>query len=80
MTCPHCGSDEQPVINVRTYEQRCTRCIGPTFMPHYVLTTEDVEFMRACGIDPEVGEIEAAISGLKTSTTFPIRRFPGRSS
>jgi hypothetical protein len=30
-------------------------------MPHYVLTQDDVAFMTACGIDPEVTRIEKAI-------------------
>jgi len=32
---------------------------APTFMAHYVLTVEDVAWLRACGIDPKVDNVEA---------------------
>jgi hypothetical protein len=38
---------------------------GPTFMRHYVLTREDVEWLRSLGVDAEVTNIEDCIKRRK---------------
>jgi hypothetical protein len=62
-TCPTCNSKVAVVIvNVQNGQHFCHHCaheVCPTFLPHFVLTYEDVLFMRACGIDPEVSRIQA---------------------
>lgn len=64
--CPNCGTRNPTlIVNVATGMRYCTACartMCPSFMPHYILTGEDVAFMRACGIDPEVSRIEDAHS------------------
>lgn len=63
-TCPTCNSQVAVVIvNVQNGQHFCHHCASrecPTFLPHFVLTNDDVVFMRACGIDPEISRIEAA--------------------
>jgi hypothetical protein len=67
MICPACGTDAAVLItNVVTGSQFCHHCAAaecPSFLPHFVLTLEDVRFMRDCGINPEISRIEAAIRG-----------------
>jgi len=64
-TCPSCGASTTVlIVNVRNQQRFCHKCSGrvcPTFMAHYVLTIEDVAWLRACGIDPEVSSIEDCI-------------------
>jgi ribosomal protein S27AE len=63
--CPTCGAETPMlIVNVATQQRFCHHCSGrvcPTFMPHYVLTAEDVAWLRACGIDPEMIKIENLI-------------------
>ncbi len=55
-TCPTCNAQaEYLVTNVQDGSKFCTGCAPATFMPHYVLTIEDVKFFMACGIDAELG-------------------------
>jgi hypothetical protein len=67
MNCPSCSAqvnESELVTNVRTWEQFCLRCasrVCPSFLPYYILTTDDCAFLRACGIDPEVAGIEDAL-------------------
>jgi hypothetical protein len=64
-TCPSCGARATVlIVNLANGQRFCHNCSGeacPTFMPHYVLTREDVAWLRACGIDPEVTGIEDSI-------------------
>ena len=66
-TCPTCSASVQQselIVNVVTWEQFCLNCasrVCPSFLRYYVLTTDDCLFLRACGIDPEVSRIEAAV-------------------
>jgi hypothetical protein len=42
--------------NVRTGEKFCNNCaatVYPSFMPYFVYTQEDIEFLLAVGIDPK---------------------------
>ena len=63
--CPSCGASTTVlIVNVQTQQRFCHKCSGqvcPTFMAHYVLTVEDVAWLRACGIDPEVSKLEHLI-------------------
>jgi hypothetical protein len=67
-TCPTCQSEAAVIIvNVKTGREHCHACIGGTFMRWYVLTPEDVRWMRECGINPEVTAIEDYIERRNTS-------------
>ena len=44
-TCPTCGANTTVL----------------TVMAHYVLTSEDVAWLQACGIDPEMDSIEDSV-------------------
>ena len=60
--CPTCNATVAVLItNVQTGQRFCHHCAYrecPSFLPHFVLTSEDVRFMRDCGINPEVARIE----------------------
>jgi len=62
--CPSCGADVTVLIVNLANGQRqrfCHNCSGrgcPTFMAYYVLTNEDVAWLRSCGIDRELSSIE----------------------
>jgi len=62
--CPTCNSQVAVlIVNVQTSQHFCHHCasaVCPTFLPHFVLTLEDVLLLQAMGIDPEVSRIEAA--------------------
>jgi len=64
-TCPSCGASTTVlIVNLANSQRFCHNCSGracPTFMPYYVLTVEDVAWLRACGIDPEVSIIEGCV-------------------
>jgi hypothetical protein len=64
-----CNSHVQAlVVNVQDNKEYCIPCAQiamPTFVPHYVLTLNDVRFMRACGVDPEIRRIEDYFGSLK---------------
>jgi len=64
-TCPCCGARATVlIVNLANGQRFCHKCSGgacPTFMAHYVLTVEDLAWLRACGIDPEVARIEGRI-------------------
>jgi hypothetical protein len=61
-TCPTCSATVAVLItNVATGDRFCHQCasrVCPSFLPHYVLTEDDVKLLRAMGVDPEVGRIE----------------------
>jgi hypothetical protein len=63
--CPTCGASVAVlIVNLANGQSFCHKCSGlacPTFMAHYLLTREDVAWLRACGIDPEVPSIEDCI-------------------
>jgi hypothetical protein len=64
-TCPTCNSQVVVlIVNVQTGQRFCHHCGSrecPTFLPHFVLTVDDVQFLRDCGINPEISRIEAAL-------------------
>jgi hypothetical protein len=64
-TCPTCNSQVLTlIVNLQNGQSFCHKCSDracPTFMAHYVLTVEDVAWLRACGIDPQVSSIEDSI-------------------
>ncbi len=64
-TCPSCGANVTVlIVNLANGQRFCHKCSGqvcPTFMAHYVVTVEDVVWLRACGIDPEISRIESAL-------------------
>ncbi len=54
------------ITNVQNGQRFCHHCahaVCPTFLPHVVFTEEDVTLLRAMGVDPEVGKIEAHLRG-----------------
>jgi hypothetical protein len=67
MNCPTCSASvhqSELIMNVATLERFCLNCasrVCPSFLPYYVLTTDDCAFLRACGINPEVAGIEDAL-------------------
>ncbi len=71
-TCPTCGASVTVlIINVRNQQRFCHHCAGtacPTFLSGLVYTLEDVEFLRKCGIDPEVETIEGHLRTLSEGT------------
>lgn len=53
--CPTCGKQADVLItNVEDGLQFCNGCAPSSFLPHYILSIDDVAFMMACGIDPEI--------------------------
>lgn len=56
--CPQCNRESDMIVtNIRDGTQFCPSCApsyAPTFLPHFVLTVEDIVFFKACGIDPQV--------------------------
>jgi hypothetical protein len=64
-TCPSCGASTTVlIVNVANGQRFCHKCSGrvcPSFMAHFILTVEDIAWLRACGIDPEVSNIEDCI-------------------
>jgi hypothetical protein len=71
-TCPTCNSQVAVVIvNLQNGQHFCHHCaheVCPTFLPHFVLTCEDVLLLQAMGIDPEVSRIEAVVRKDKDGT------------
>jgi len=67
MIWPSCSAEvnqSELITNVPTWEQFCVHWasrVCPSFLPYYVLTTDDCVFLRACGINPEVARIEDAL-------------------
>ena len=63
--CPTCGASVAVlIVNLANQQRFCHKCSSracPTFMAHYVLTDEDVAWLRSCGIDPEISRIESAL-------------------
>jgi len=59
--CPTCGaSADRLITNVATGRQFCQGCAArecPSFLANFVLTLQDVLFLIACGIDPEIDPI-----------------------
>ena len=61
MICPVCQSDVALlIVNIRSGDKYCQQCgtLGPGFLPGFVLTLNDAQFLRHCGIDPEIADIE----------------------
>lgn len=55
MDCPTCGKQVDVLITkISDGSKFCHGCAPPSFMPHYILTIDDVAFMMACGIDPQI--------------------------
>jgi hypothetical protein len=65
-TCPTCNARVAVlIVNVQTGQRFCHHCasqVCPSFLPHFVLTVDDVQFLRDCGINPEISRIEAALT------------------
>jgi hypothetical protein len=61
-TCPTCQSKVAVLImdvaNKTFFCHNCASRVCPSFLAHYVLTVSDCQFLRACGIDPEIPAIE----------------------
>jgi hypothetical protein len=61
-TCPSCGESVQVlIVNVQNGQRFCHHCSGqvcPTFMPYFVLTTQDVKWLQEIHVDPEISQIE----------------------
>lgn len=56
--CPSCGRTADLLIhNVQDWSQFCPACAPPSFSIHSMLTLEDLEFMKACGVDPGLPEV-----------------------
>jgi hypothetical protein len=57
MICPVCNLTVAVlIVNVRSGHKHCQQCA--TLGPGLVLTLDDVRFLYACGIDPEIAGIE----------------------
>jgi hypothetical protein len=55
MDCPTCGKQADAVItNIGDGSKFCHSCAPLSFMPRYILAIDDVAFMMACGIDPQI--------------------------
>ena len=56
--CPACGNQAAAVLitNVQYGSVFCPGCAPPSFSMHSVLTLEDLDFMKACGVDPGLPE------------------------
>lgn len=62
MICPTCSRDASVLVtNIKDGTQFCHACAPPSFLPHFVLTVEDVQFLRDCGIDAEVSRLEQVL-------------------
>lgn len=67
--CPTCGREaDNLVTNIQDGSQFCQACAPPTFSMHSILTLEDLAFMKACGIDPQLPPalrslVEPAVDG-----------------
>jgi len=61
-TCPTWQAQVTVLItNIENGKQFCHQCSStacPSFLPGLVYTSEDVKFLRECGIDPETGRLE----------------------
>jgi hypothetical protein len=72
-TCPTCQVQVAVLItNVQNGQQFCHQCsavVCPTFLPNFVLTKEDVKWLREIGMDPEVSKIEEHIRCKRPSGT-----------
>jgi hypothetical protein len=70
MTCPTCGQlTDCTIVNISTKRDECRACCK-TFLPHFVLTLEDILFLHACGIDSEaMALLDAAIKRRASSAT-----------
>ena len=59
MTCPCCKSNVLHLItDVSTGQEFCRHCAPAGFLPGFVLTLDDVQFLHTCGIDPQIQKIE----------------------
>jgi len=62
-TCPNCNSEVVVLIhNLSSNKRFCHHCAGtgcPTLTPGLVYTLDDVKFLRKCGIDPQIENIES---------------------
>ena len=71
-SCPTCKSQVVVlIVNVQSGQRFCHHCaheVCPTFLPHLVLTLEDVLLLQTMGIDPEVSHIEAVVRKEKDGT------------
>ena len=67
--CPTCNAHVTVlIVSVQNGQHFCHHCSGqvcPTFMAHYVLTLEDVLFLKACGVDPEITKIEEVMEEIR---------------
>ena len=61
-------AEEKPSGSVWSYLSRYSYPC-PTFLPHYVLSREDVTYLKACGADPEVSRIEEEMRCKRPSGT-----------
>jgi hypothetical protein len=89
-TCPACSAQVAVLItDCATGKRFCHHCSGnvaPNFLPHFVMTIDDVVLMRSMGIDPEISGIEKflqendpdAAEALKRGLEMPNSPHPGR--
>lgn len=56
--CPTYGREAVVLItNVTDWSEFCPACAPPSFSIHSVLTMKDLDFMKACGIDPALPDV-----------------------
>ena len=64
--CPTCNAQVAVlIVNVQTGQRFCHHCASqecPSFLPYFVLSVQDAQFLRDCGINPEISRIEAALT------------------
>jgi hypothetical protein len=79
-TCPTCNSQVAVlIVNVQNGRGFCHDCASqecPSFLPNFVLTSEDVRFSQDCGINAEISRIEAAVQGAITERQQPEGKVP----
>lgn len=70
--CPTCGREaEYLVTNVQTWTEFCPGCAPPSFSIHSVLTMKDLDFMKACGIDPKLPDVLQPLVDAVTAAKKP---------
>jgi hypothetical protein len=61
MSCPTCGNESAPILNIRTEVVFCEKCAPPTFTG-LIITREDASALRKMGVDPQTDAIEAFLT------------------
>ena len=53
--CPNCEQWAEFIVhNLADGTRFCAECAPPSFLPHYILTADDIAFLKSCGVDPQI--------------------------